>query len=250
MIPQNAALAKAYQKFSVGQFQKGLQLLALASISPNERVLDLGCGTGELTYQIAQRVTAQGSVVALEPDRERITLAQKDAPPDIHHITWLNLSAENYSPAKNEQFDVVFSNFVLHWIPNPQIVLNNLASLLRPNGRLAIQLVFDHPDFVKEITLASQQNDETVLKRYHLFSKDEWQAMIVKTGLTVDTIEPSPDYFFENLNAFFDWWEATTHGTFSRHGIPEDIKSKYEKQYTQGLHLYGKETLVLLARKR
>ncbi|MGE3319913.1 MAG: class I SAM-dependent methyltransferase [Candidatus Berkiella sp.] len=249
-MSESAGLAKAYQQFSVGQFQKGMKLISLVSPQPGERVLDLGCGTGELTYQIANLVTQQGKVVAVDPDFERITLAQKDVPSNIRNITWFNVSAENYVPAKDETFDIVFSNFVLHWIPNPQAILNKLAMALRPNGRLAIQLVFDHPDFVKEVTLASQVTEEKVLKRYQLFPKDQWEAMVKKSGLTIDSISAADDYFFENLNAFFDWWEATTHGTFSRQGIPQQIKQSYEKEYEQGLHLYGKETLVLVASKR
>ncbi|MGD9592784.1 MAG: hypothetical protein AB7V32_09715, partial [Candidatus Berkiella sp.] len=117
------------------------------------------------------------------------------------------------------------------------------------HGRLGIQLVFDHPEFVKAITMASQKEKDIVLEKYHLFAQDEWQSMVINSGLTIEKIEPAEDYYFKDLDAFLDWWEATTHGTFSRKGLSQDIKLSFEEKYQNGLHLYGKETLCLLATK-
>lgn len=70
--------AQSYQDQSKRhQFVAGLALIKFAKFRENEHVFDLGCGTGELTYEIAKLIQAKGIVVAIDPDRERIAIIVK-----------------------------------------------------------------------------------------------------------------------------------------------------------------------------
>lgn len=59
-------LATLYEKYNVFQTQKGLDLMTHLQLKAGDRILDIGAGTGELTYELAKRVTSSGKVYAIE----------------------------------------------------------------------------------------------------------------------------------------------------------------------------------------
>lgn len=70
--------AVGYQQISaLFQRQDGKRFLEDARPRPGDAVLDLGCGTGELSAFLAQLVGQEGNVVAVDPDIDRIQMAQK-----------------------------------------------------------------------------------------------------------------------------------------------------------------------------
>lgn len=101
---------------------------ALLDYLPRERVntiLDLGCGTGVLTKELAEKCT---EVIAVDSSDEMIKQC-KQAYPDLHfqvmdacQLIW------------NEYFDIVFSNAVLHWVQDQNLLLSNIHKVLKPHG--------------------------------------------------------------------------------------------------------------------
>ena len=71
--------AKAYKEASHHQFKWGLELLDKLELKGNERVLDIGCGDGKLTIEIAKRVP-DGYVVGIDNSEEMISFARKIFP--------------------------------------------------------------------------------------------------------------------------------------------------------------------------
>jgi trans-aconitate methyltransferase len=108
----------------------GAELVSLLAPQAGERILDLGCGTGHLTAQIAD---SGANVVGADRSIEMIKAARKAYP---------NLQFE-VSDARDLQyraeFDAVFSNAVLHWIPEPERVIRNIGNALRPGGRFVAE---------------------------------------------------------------------------------------------------------------
>ena len=98
--------------------------------SEGERVLDLGCGTGTLTAQIAR----QGArVIGIDRSPEMIDSAREkysELAFEVHDGQDLNYSAE---------FDAVFSNAALHWMPRAADVLRGIERALVPGGRMVAE---------------------------------------------------------------------------------------------------------------
>ena len=69
--------AESYRKFSKPQYSHGAELLAKLNIESGQRVLDVGCGTGELSALLADKVAPHGRVLGIDPNEDRITLAKK-----------------------------------------------------------------------------------------------------------------------------------------------------------------------------
>jgi trans-aconitate 2-methyltransferase len=109
----------------------GEDLLALLKPLPGERILDLGCGPGQLTNQIAK---AGADVVGLDASPEMIGQARQNFPK-------LKFVLENAGAMQfEEEFDAVFSNAALHWMLNASDVLRAVAKALRPRGRFVLEM--------------------------------------------------------------------------------------------------------------
>ncbi|GMG84452.1 class I SAM-dependent methyltransferase [Paralimibaculum aggregatum] len=106
----------------------GAPVLALLAPKPGERVLDIGCGDGALSAEIA---AAGAEVVGLDSSASMVEAARArgiDA-----------RLGDAAAPGFEGEFDAVFSNAAMHWMTDPDAVLAGCARALRPGGRLVAE---------------------------------------------------------------------------------------------------------------
>jgi trans-aconitate 2-methyltransferase len=111
-------------------YKYGEDLLGLLNPQAGEHILDVGCGTGHLTAQIAE---AGATVVGLDSSAAMIEKAQ-EAYPQLEFVLG---DASNFSFAK--PFDAVFSNATLHWVLQADAAVQCMAQALRPGGRFVME---------------------------------------------------------------------------------------------------------------
>ncbi|CAL1713411.1 unnamed protein product [Somion occarium] len=119
-------------------------VLSLLEAKPGERVIDFGCGSGELTLQINEVVSQRedGVVVGVDASENMVQKTRSnglrnafvsDIQDLIFPVDW-NLSSQKC-------FDAVFSNATLHWCKkNPNGVLESVKKVLKPGGRFAAEM--------------------------------------------------------------------------------------------------------------
>lgn len=125
-----------YERFKDERAQPFRDLAALIEPRPNMRVVDLGCGTGELTRELHEQLRA---FETLGIDSSE-SMLEKASPSGTLHFELGDIE----SFTTDRPFDLVFSNAALHWIPDHERLFARLMSLLAPNGQLAVQMPANH----------------------------------------------------------------------------------------------------------
>ena len=131
--------AAEYYRRSSLQEAMAQEVLALLDLNGSERILDVGCGDGKITAEIASRAS-KGSVVGVDPSRDMISFAQGHfGPATLPNLRFLVADARSL-PFQNE-FDLVVSFNALHWIPEQQTALSSIHSTLVSRGEAQLRLV-------------------------------------------------------------------------------------------------------------
>ena len=122
--------ADLYQKKHSFVWEFGRDLLALLDPRPGERILDVGCGTGQLTSQIA---LAAAEVTGIDNSATMVAQARGNFP-DLRFETQdvCTLGFDN-------EFDAIFSNAVLHWVTRAEDAVRAMSQALKPGGRLIVE---------------------------------------------------------------------------------------------------------------
>jgi SAM-dependent methyltransferase len=111
---------------------------ALGSLSPGERVLDIGSGAGTDSLVAAQMVTPGGGVTGIDMTPEMLAKAKAaTAEMGVENVRFVESEAESL-PVEDESFDVVISNGVIDLIPDKEAVFSEIHRVLVPGGRIQI----------------------------------------------------------------------------------------------------------------
>ena len=184
--------AAGYSRISSLQAAMAQEVLALLDLKGSERILDVGCGEGKITAEIASRVP-RGSVVGVDPSRDMIGFAKRHftltmpsgalkvsrrdplvrAGPALSHgmtervATLRNLRFEVADARRlsfKNEFDLAVSFNALHWIPDQDAALRSIRSALVPSGKTQFRLV----------TAGARQSLESVVEETR--TALEWKA--------------------------------------------------------------------------
>ncbi len=123
--------AARYQARHSYVFAYGESLIDMLAPRPGERILDLGCGSGQLTAKIAE---SGAQVMGLDRSEEMIAEARSNFPALNFDVA----DAANFT--LDPPFDAVFSNAALHWVKDADGVARSVARALHPGGRFVVEM--------------------------------------------------------------------------------------------------------------
>jgi SAM-dependent methyltransferase len=112
----------------------GLAAIERAGVAPGERVLDVGCGCGQTSLQLARRVGPSGAVLGIDVAAVMLERARARAA-GLPNLRFVNADAQTHR--FGERFDLVFSRFGVMFFADPPAAFANLRRALLPGGRLA-----------------------------------------------------------------------------------------------------------------
>ncbi|MBJ7339185.1 class I SAM-dependent methyltransferase [Mycolicibacterium sp.] len=124
------------QRSMIGEAMSGL------TFRPNDAVLDIGCGDGFLTRAIAT-LTPGGVVIGADPSHRMVATAAESATTGAAG-PWFVVADVRGLPFA-ERFDAAVSFNALHWVPEQEQALRQIATVLRPGGSVTVQVVCAGP---------------------------------------------------------------------------------------------------------
>lgn len=162
-------------------FGYGRDLTALLEAREGERILDLGCGTGHLTAEIA----ATGAhTTGIDNSPAMLQAARREYP----HLDFVLADAAAFSFA--QPFDAVFSNAALHWVREPESAAGCVARALRKGGRFVAEMggrgnVASLIEALREAAWEIAQAPST--HAWYFPSVGEYAALLERHGLAVQS---------------------------------------------------------------
>lgn len=142
-MPQKVWNPKDYDTQCVLQYNTAMIMLDSLEFQGNEKVLDIGCGTGKISAQIAtQRLTGEGLVLGLDVNENMIQFAINKYKADNLHFECNDVLTMNYE----NYFDIAVSFWTLSWITMDEQLsaLNNIIHSLNEDGKLYLMYPLKH----------------------------------------------------------------------------------------------------------
>ena len=228
--------AERYQQASLtGQKIVGEKFIE-SDVSPQsgDAILDLGCGTGELTAYLAGLVGPQGKVVGVDPDQERLQLARLSHR-NAKNLSFVDGNATTISkifPA--ESFDIIFSNYVIHWIPDKAKAFRNMFTCLKPGGKIALVYISHLTPFVlKAFAVLNPENEERLCQMFQCESRSRIEEYCLTHGFQISKSHDAPVALeFESTTKYLEWLRSTTDGVFDLSLVTEERLKEYSPAYT------------------
>lgn len=177
--------ADGYQHHAGFVAKLGAGVLDWLSPQPGEHILDVGCGDGVLTKEVAE---AGATVVGIDPAPDMIAAAKaRGLDAHVGDVTALDFE---------HQFDAVFSNAALHWVTNAEQAAVNIAKSLRPDGRFVAE--FGGFGNVAAIVTAMQAaakhfgGDRALAHPWYFPTDTAYKALLERQGFEVKRIALIP----------------------------------------------------------
>ena len=252
-------LAKGYVLVNNTQYDAGLFLLERLHVTPGTRVLDVGCGTGNLTNYLSNIVGEQGGVVGVDPSKERLAIALERTNPNL---SFDEGKAEDLSSFPAASFDIVYVNSTFHWVRDQLKALEEFARVLKPGGRLGMS--GGSGDYLT----AQEKIKEEVLSRepYRKYPEDsppkflkqhELELLLDNTGFSQRTFVTNTIVkWSKDADAMIDWLDTSSSGkTYGsipldlRPSAREEMKKEWNKLMTEDGIYMEMELLVTVAVK-
>jgi trans-aconitate 2-methyltransferase len=223
--------AKDYEKNSGAQQTWARELLAHLQLTGTEAILDLGCGDGKVTAEIASLVS-DGSVVGIDNSRQMVELAQENYP--TNQYPNLSFQVMDASDLTFENcFDLAFSNAVLHWVKNHQPVITGLYKSLRVGGKILLRMGGEG-DAAGIISTMNEVRASTKWARYFtdfdfpftFLGIDDYHTLLNDAGFAIKRVELIPKDMTHEGKSGLEGWIRTTWLPYTGR-IPEAMRHEF-----------------------
>ncbi|NER93107.1 MAG: methyltransferase domain-containing protein [Symploca sp. SIO1B1] len=226
-----------YAKSSSAQQIWARELITKLNLQGDERVLDIGCGEGKVTAEIANLVP-HGSVVGIDNSEAMLELAKtRYSTSTFPNLQFLCADARQL-PFEQE-FTVIFSNATLHWIKDHVSVIQGISNSLQSGGKVLLQMG-GRGNAAEIIRVVEEMTNSSKWRRYFanfpfpygFYSPDEYQHWLKDVGLEPIRLELIPKDMTHQGATGLAGWIRTTWLPYTQQ-LPEQVREDFVKELVE-----------------
>lgn len=220
-----------YAAHSSSQQAWARELIAKLALGGREHLLDVGCGDGKVTAELA-RALPQGSVIGIDSSPEMIGFARATFPPsEFSNLKFEIADARHFR--MRGPFDLVFSNAALHWVDDHPAFLRGAAGCLRPGGRLVVSCGGRGNAQDVFVALRAEMRVQRwrpffrrIEKAYFFYSPGDYETWLPRCGFQNGSVRlVDKDMDFAGPAAFAGWFRTTWLPYTQR--VPESLREAF-----------------------
>ncbi len=243
-----------YNEFKSERYKPFFDLVSLIKDKPDLKILDLGCGTGELTKLLADKLS-DPLVLGIDNSPEMLTKV-----PAQLNLQFKLKSIEDQLK-EDTRWDIIFANAALQWVDDHATLFSQIISRLNPGGQLAIQMPCQEENILNQILfeLVQEEPYASALNNWKrispLLSIDEYAELIYKAGgkdLTIcqkmyPVIAKTTDdlYDFISGSALIPYFERLTESY--QKNLSTEFKSRIKQNFPEMPAIYAFKRLLIYA---
>lgn len=228
-----------YRKFQSQRFAPFDDLFAMVDVRPGLRVIDLGCGTGELTARLAERLP-ESDVLGIDSSPEMLAQAASLVGP---RLRFEHRAIEDAIG----RWDLVFSHAALQWLDDHATLVPHLLSLVVPGGQVAVQVPSNHghPSHLLITETAGEEPFRAALGGWRRVSPvlptDAYAEILLANGARdVTATENVYPHVLEGPDAIADWVKGTALVPYLER-LPVHLHEPFMERYRQKLRMQWPE---------
>jgi trans-aconitate 2-methyltransferase len=247
-----------YERFKKERSQPFFDLLGLVEPAPGMRIVDLGCGTGELTRILHERLDAAKT---LGIDRSPAMLEKTIA----HATSGLSFEQGDIGAfGSAHEVDLVFSNAALHWLDGHPSLFARLEQVIADGGQLAVQVPAndDHPSHIVADELVAEEPFRQATGGYQrgarVLSADAYALLLDRLGFPRQHVRLQVYvHHLPSCDDVVEWVRGTLLTDYERRMQPplfEDFLDRYRRRLLPQLddhkpYVYPFKRLLIWGRK-
>jgi trans-aconitate 2-methyltransferase len=224
-----------YGRFRGERAQPFFDLMALVQPRPGMRVVDLGCGTGELTRELHVHLASQET---LGLDNSPAMLARTAA----HAGDGLRFAVGDIAEfTADGAYDLVFSNAALQWVPDHPALLERLTAAVAADGQLAVQVPanHDHPSHLIAAQVAAETPFREALaghvRQAPVLPPEEYAALLYRLGYRAQSVRLQVyAHELESREAVVEWVRGTLLTDYEKR-MPAELWPHFLERYRERL---------------
>lgn len=228
---------RQYQKFAKERDEPFYDLVRLIVPCKDMKVVDLGCGTGQLTKYLHDTLKAKHTLgIDSSASMLKESLSVKDS-----NLEFKNEKIEEYAP--KGKLDLIFSNAALQWLPDHARLFERLSQYLSKTGQLAVQMPanFDYPTHA----IARELGDEPAFKKElggglvpSVLKVEDYAQLLHRLGFKKQIVRLQVyPHVLESTEAVIEWVKGSLL-TYYQSRLPPDKYAEFFKLYSEYVKNY------------
>lgn len=248
-----------YLRFEKERTQPSIDLVARIPLDDPKNIIDIGCGPGNST-QILRRRWPHAGIVGIDKSEKMIAKARADFPDQTWRI------ADVATMETDTQYDLVFSNAVIQWIPDHNKLIPRLFGFVKEGGMLAVQVPANYESPLHQIILAVARDSKWSSftsgcgKLLTYLPAEYYYNLLVSLTRDVAMWETTYYHVLESHQDLVSWYKGTAMKPFLERLTSEKMRGEFEQEVlreskghyplqSDGRVLYPFKRLFFTARK-